>query len=48
MVNGITKASKQALIEFNRSHGTSWTFGGNLTTKKQSLKHSLINISFQN
>lgn len=34
MVNGITKASKQALIEFNKANGTAWTFGGNLTTNK--------------
>lgn len=34
MVNGITKASKQALIEFNKTNGTAWTFGGNLTTNK--------------
>ena len=34
MVNGITKASKQALIEFNKANGSAWTFGGNLTTNK--------------
>ncbi len=34
MPNGITKASKQALIEFNKANGTAWTFGGNLTTNR--------------
>lgn len=34
MPNGITKASKQALIEFNKTNGTAWTFGGNLTTNR--------------
>ena len=45
MPNGITKASKQALIEFNKTNGTAWTFGGNLTTNRTEFETFVANCS---